>query len=397
MPKYRYQAVDAQGNPASGELEAAGPEEARRQLAAQGLQADRATLEEVAEPVSAGGRLTDEEAVELGSQLAELAKAGLPLGPGLRAMAAEMPRYRTALALREIAGQLDAGMSLEAALESQGKRFPAHVRGLVLAGMASGRLVDALEELVALENARIELRRTVWLTLAYPCILMAAVVALFLLCCLVLAPQFALIFEEFGLQVPFATQLLVWLAGAGVYLVVGVAALLVAACVVLIAARSAAWAQSVVYAVPLVGPVWRWLGLWNFSRLMALLLGEQVPLPEALRLTAAGLREGGLSAACRGAAREVEEGRSLAESFSGYGQFPPSLRPLVDWGERTSDPAAAFQAATEMFEGRVQLRVQLLNTVLPPIVFVLIIATVAFLVRGTLVPMILLIRNLTGF
>ena len=87
--------------------------------------------------------------------------------------------------------------------------------------------------------------------------------------------------------------------------------------------------RRVFYAVPLVGPVWRWAGLFNFSRLMALLLGQQVPLPSALRLTAAGLRESDLAAACREAAEEVEAGRSLSECLAEFWQFPPSLRPLV--------------------------------------------------------------------
>ena len=62
MPKYRYQATDAEGNPISGELEAAGLEAARQKLAAQGLDADRAQLTEIPEQVSAAGRLSPEEA-----------------------------------------------------------------------------------------------------------------------------------------------------------------------------------------------------------------------------------------------------------------------------------------------------------------------------------------------
>jgi len=430
MSKYRYQATDAQGKPVSGEVEATGADDARRKLADQGLDAEHAQLTEISERVSGAGRLSADEAVEVGSQLAELAKAGLPLAPGLRAMAEEirllmrgetrrlvwlglltiglgaavlLPFYlastsrrrRVARALERLADQLDAGTSLSAALESQGRRFPRHVRGLILAGIETGRLPEALEEFVAVEGARIELRRQVWLALAYPCVLLLALAALFILAFTFLVPQFGKVFMEFGAELPFATKVLLWQAGPGFWVVIGVPVLAAAALVCLALSRGAVWLRRMFYAVPLVGPVWRWAGLFNLSRLMALLLGQQVPLPSALRLTATGLREADLAAACREAAEEVEAGRSLSECLAEFWQFPPSLRPLVAWGEQASDPAAAFRAAAEMFDGRVRVGVTMLHAVLPPIVFVLIIAGVFSLIGGLFMPLISLIQNLT--
>ncbi|MFH1921624.1 MAG: type II secretion system F family protein [Planctomycetota bacterium] len=396
MPKYRYQAVDAEGNPVSGELEATGLEEARRRLAAEGVDAERAQLTEIREPLGRGGRFSNEEAAEFGSQLAQLAKAELPLAPGLRAMADEMPRPRIARALRQLADQLDAGVSLESALESLGKRFPTHVRGLILAGVGSGRLAEALEEFAAVENGRLQLQRRVRHTLAYPCTLLALVVVLVIFICVWIVPQFVRIFEEFGAELPAMTQVLAWLAGPGLGVVIGVPAFFVAGLVLLGLARRSVWSRRVLYAVPLIGPMWRWAGLANFARLMTLLLGHQVPLPKALRLTAAGLREADLSAACLRAADEVEAGRSLSEVLADFWQFPPTLRPLVAWGEETSNPAAAFRAGVEMFEGRVGVRVPLLQAVLPPIVFVLILGTVGFVVIALFMPLIQLITTLSG-
>ena len=430
MPKYRYQATDAQGNLVSGEVEAMGPDDARGKLAAQGLDAERAKLEEIREQRFGTGRLSRDEAVELGSQLAELAKAGLPLAPGLRAMAEEihlllrgealrflwqglltaglaplvmLPFYlaslsrqrRVALALNGLADQLDTGMSLQDALESQGRWFPIHVRALILAGMATGRLPEAMEEFVAVEHARMELRRQTKLALLYPCVLMVAVFLLFLALYLFVVPQFRTIFEEFQAELPVITEVLFWTAGPGLVVVFGLPLLTMAVLVWLTLSRGPVWARRALYAVPLVGPMWRWAGLFNFSRLMAMLLGQQVPLPNALRLAAAGLRERDLSAACREAAEELEAGRLLSECLGEFWQFPPSLRPLVAWGEQTSNVAAAFRAGAEMFDSRVRIGVAMLHAVLPPVVFVFIIGAVSFLIIGLFMPLISLIQCLT--
>lgn len=396
MPKYRYQAADARGNTATGELEAAGVEEARELLAARGFDGQNAQLTEITASSLGGGRLSDAEAAEFGSQLAQLAKAGLPLAAGLRAMADEMPRRRVAMALRRLAGQLDLGTPLDVALETQRRWFPSHLRGLIRAGVESGRLAEALEEFVDVEKSRMELRRRMCLALAYPVLLLGILYVLLAGIFWFVVPQFDSIYGEFGMELPPLTQTVIGISRHGLALVVGGPALLVAAFVFLVSIRRVLWARRVLYWVPLVGPMWRWVGLSNFSRLMALLLSQQLPLPRALRLTAAGLREADLSAACREAADEVEGGRSFSECLADFWQFPPSLRPLVEWAERTSNPAAAFQAGTEMFEGRVRVSVPLLQTVLPPAVFLLIFATVFLLVIvGLFLPLVSLITSLS--
>jgi type II secretory pathway component PulF len=395
MAKYRYETTDAQGNRVTGEVDGAGTEEARQKLAAQGLDGEQARLTEVVASSRAGRRLSDAEAAEVGSQIAQLAKAGLPLAGGLRATAEEVRLGRVAGALRRLADQLDAGMSLEGALESQGRQFPAHIRGLIAAGVETGRLPEALEEFVDVEQQRNELRRRVWLAAAYPGVALGLVVGLFLLFSVALVPQFRQIYEEFDAQLPAGSQMLFWVTGPGLPLVIGIPVLLVAAQLAALLLRGVAGARRVLYAVPILGAVWRWAGLCNLSRLMALLLSQQIPLPEALRLTAAGLREPDLSEACRESAARVERGGSLSECVRDFWQFPPSLGPLVEWSERTSDPAAAFRAGAEMFETRTGISITLLQTILPPVAFLLILALVFFAVWGILGPLISLIQNLT--
>ena len=51
-------------------------------------------------------------------------------------------------------------------------RLPVHLRGLMLAGVRSGRLAEVLEEYVDLQHSQAELRRRVWIALAYPFVLL---------------------------------------------------------------------------------------------------------------------------------------------------------------------------------------------------------------------------------
>ena len=210
MPRYAYTTVDSQGKPASGKLEAAGPEQARQALAAQGLDAERARLVPIPDEVSRGQRLSADEAAELAGQVAELAKAELPLAPGLRAMAEELPGRRLPQAVRDLSDELEAGVSLPAALDAQRDRFPAHVRGLITAGVRTGRLGEVLQQFVAIRRDRTARGRRVWLSLAYPILLFALLLILFIVLSELLFCELPSLYEEFEVDQPATVQLMTW-------------------------------------------------------------------------------------------------------------------------------------------------------------------------------------------
>ena len=341
-------------------------------------------------------QLPSREAAALAAEVAELAKAGLPLPPGLRAMAAELPGRRLPAALREIADHLEAGAPLEAAIETAGPRLPGHFRGLLLAGVRSGRPAEVMEELVELAHRQVELRRRVWLGLAYPIVLLSLLSVLFVLLQGVIVPQFVAIFKDFAVDLPQMTRLFLWTMGPGAWLLALTTVALPVAAFVLPLLSGQKWASRILYLVPLLGPLWRWSRLAEFSRLMAILLEQKVALPEALRLASAGVADGYLAGGCREVATEVEQGRLLCASLASKRQFPPSLIPLVEWGQQTPAVPEAFRAAAEMFEGRTESQGVFLETIALPVTFLVIVIFTGFAITAMFLPLISLIQKLSG-
>ena len=101
----------------------------------------------------------------------------MPLEGGLRALADEIPSARLARVLRQLADRLTAGATLEAAIRALGSRLPADLRGLIVAGIRSGRLAVVLEEFAALIRRQQQLRRRATLAVAYPTLLLGDAVA----------------------------------------------------------------------------------------------------------------------------------------------------------------------------------------------------------------------------
>ncbi len=108
------------------------------------------------------------DSAELAARLRGLAKSGLALEGGLRALAEEIGRPRLAAVLRRLSLRLENGEPLEKAISAPDCRLPIVLRGLIVAGVQSGRLPEVLEQCAALNIRRQELRHRITLTFAYP-------------------------------------------------------------------------------------------------------------------------------------------------------------------------------------------------------------------------------------
>jgi type II secretory pathway component PulF len=339
--------------------------------------------------------LSAEESAELAAGMAELARSGLPLESGLRALAAEMPGRRTGRVLRRLADELSRGVPLEAAIAAQGSSLPAHLRGLIAAGVRSGRLPQVLEEFVSLTQRQRELRRRAALSLAYPVLLLVLIALLAVFLRTAIVPQFFKIFRDFGAKLPQMTVLFFTVIGPVTWTLAIAAGVLAVIPLLCYLPAMGSWLSSLVSIVPLLGPIVRWSRLTRFAQLMAMLLDQQVPLPEALQLTAASLRGTAFGHGCRRAAEAVEAGRPLDVALAAS-RFPPSMMPLVQWGGRTNNLADAFRASAEVFDARAQSQNFLLEIMAVPLAFITVVTVVGFCILALMLPLVILIQCLSG-
>ena len=69
--------------------------------------------------------------------------------------------------------------------------------------------------------------------------------------------------------------------------------------------------------------------------------------------------------------------------------------PIVRWGEKNGVLAQAFELGSQMFEQRVENRSVVLQSALPPLMFIAIGCCVLLIVGGLFVPLGVLIRALS--
>ena len=104
-------------------------------------------------------------------ELSLLVHAGVGVGDGLALLAEETDCPEDRRLLTEMAGHVDGGGSLAAALRSAG-RFPAHVADLAEVGERSGRMEESLTALADYYDERCRMERRLRSALLYPAVIL---------------------------------------------------------------------------------------------------------------------------------------------------------------------------------------------------------------------------------
>ncbi len=391
------------------------------------------------------GELSPNDVARLSDQIAGVTRSGLPLGPGLRALGEEMPRGRFRDSLERLADAIDRGTPLDTAIKDQKDRIPPHLRGLVEGGLRTGKLGDVLGRFSTYASISTDLKRGLWLGLAYPLLTLTVALTLFLLIDVFMVAQFENIFRDFGVPLPLMTVFMVetshairagWPFFATLLVIIGVAWFILR----FVVKREKR--NSLIGRLPIIGPLWRFSAWAEFCHLLALLLESELPMPEALRLTGRGVQNTDIDLACRAMAEDVEQGMSLSNAMAGRvpkaepaGPFdhlvkketppaspeaprprpvmaqligriksaaaikramPHGLPSLLRWAEDHSTIAEILHMAGEMFQARSRNQAMFAGTVMGVAAVIGVIIGVFTVVVGLMLPLLTLLTKLSG-
>lgn len=346
MMHFRYRAYDSAGRPCEGEIQAASQAAAHAQLAGEGklpvdihaaVEASRQRWWEM-EIWPAGG-FGGVALAGFMRDLATLVSSRVPLEEALRLLRDQQRPGRTG---HRSAGALHRavleGAALADAMRSQGA-FPAHVCEIVRAGERSGRLGEVLGEIAAFLESTARRRSELATALVYPAILLVAAAAALAVVMTVLIPTILPLYRDAGATPPRIVLLLGQIGELVASWWVASVAAAIGLTVALIALRGTetwrAQRDRLVLSLPLLHPLITRHQTSRLGRTLAVLLGNGVPLLEAVRVTAGALENRVYAAAARAVGEQIETGSGFADALAMTGLFDPVHVRLAAIGERT--------------------------------------------------------------
>jgi general secretion pathway protein F len=380
--KFAYELLTADGKLERGTLEAASEGDARRQLTRQGhtllgLKAGGAR--------AGGGRIPPDALLLAFTELATLLRSGLGIAESVASIAAAHEGDALAGALETLGRAISQGKPFADALATAALPLPAYFLQLARAGEMTGRLADSLDEAIAQFAYERELATELRNALIYPAVLVATGV-------LAVGMMFAFVVPRFAGLLKDAENLpwLAWAVLSGGEFVNRNALLLLLAAVALAAAT--AWALrrprvreallERLAGAPIVGA---WLlesATASWAALLGALLGQGVPMLDALELASDGVRLGSRRRRLQAAARAVKGGLALSKALEEQGALSPTAYNLLRTGERAGQLPEMLKslAALSARSGRNRMKRVLL--LIEPLAILLIGAAIGTIVLG---------------
>jgi general secretion pathway protein F len=282
--------------------------------------------------------------------------------------------------LVDIRERVMGGSSLSRAMQEHSSVFEDYYVFMVSAGEESGTLDSVLDRLSRFLEIQNEVREKMRNASMYPMIMAFVAVMVLVLLFSFVIPKVVTIFETRGENLPFMTEVLIFVSN----LVSGYWwALMALGGFFVWAGRKLAIKHRKRLDHLLMG-VFGSLYMARFTRTLGFLMEGSLPVIKALEL--AGRTSGNLwlKSLSTDAAVRVSEGGSLSSSLDG---LPPVFLELVSTGERSGNLPGVLNVAADGYEADFDRMVQRSLALVEPILILVMALVVGFIVFAVLLPM----------
>lgn len=398
MPQFVYTARDQSGKKVKGKVEAKAKEVAASILRQRGFfivslsDHSDSTLAQLQAMTS---KVKADDVVNFTRQLATMINAGLPLIQSFTILEAQAkPAMRKVV--RVLQRDIEGGMNLGDALGKHPKVFDTVYIALVKAGEAAGALDTILNRLADTLEKQKDFRTKTKGALIYPGIVFSAMIVVMLIMMIFVVPKMTALYDDFGADLPFATQLLMDMSNglrSKWYILAGFAFLFVFVL--------RAWKRTpqglyqydtFMLRLPIMGPLRQKILVTEFSRTLALMITAGISLLQALDIVVGGLDNEVYRKAVVLARADVEKGRPLSRSLEKQVLFPILLPQMVAVGEETGKLDDVLEKLARYYESESEAAIKGLTTALEPLIMVVLGVGVGFLIIAIVMP----IYNLTS-
>ncbi len=319
-------------------------------------------------------------------QLAHLLTAGMTLDEALGVLEKRLKQPKLHGLSQGLHRALVDGRSLSQALRDYPRIFSPLYVNLVSAGEASGALPEILKRLVRHLSDVKALRDRVSQALLYPAVLVVAGAGLIMLFMTVMVPQLTKFFKGTGQPLPPATRLLVdanWLIVHYWWAALLAGGLGFAAWKTFTATPDGrrAW-DYFTWRIPLYSRIIRFRFYAQFARTLGTLMENGVTLLRSLELLEEISGNEHVRLRMVEVRKAVVDGATLSVALGEQGIFPELFIDMMAVGEQTGRFGGTMQMIADVYERELDQQIQIVSTLIPPLVMIVIAAVVGLVVYG---------------
>ncbi len=391
MDAFRYKAMDQLGHVSRGKVEALNPADLEVRLSRMGLDLLNFTVQRSRTRAVTRGGVRTVDLITFCFHLEHLVRAGVPIIEGLGDLRDTLDNRRLREVTSAMIEAIEGGKNLSGAMSDFPGVFDSVFVSLIRAGEQSGRLSEVMQKII--DNLKWQDEQTSYTQklLMYPALVSVVIFGVLIFLMIYVVPQLVSFLHTMGQVLPLQTRALIATSSLLAnywYVVVSVPPLVVS--VLLVALRvNPEFAQkfdAFKLRLPLVGPILRKIVVTRVCSVFSIMYTSGITVLECIRTGEEVADNRAIRVALRDAGRMIADGGGISASFAATGLFPPLVIRMLRVGENTGALEDALNNVTYFFTRDVRESVTKLQTLILPLVTILLGAIVLWIMSSILGP-----------
>ncbi len=335
-------------------------------------------------------RVSKTEVSNMIRQLAILLKANLPLDEALQTLCSYEYSKTLKSCLLHIRDNLVNGKGLADSLQEFPKIFSQTFTSMVRAGEESGTLDIVIEQYADHLEKHLKLMKNIYAALTYPIFMLVVGLGIVVFLLTYVVPQISSMFLSMDRALPVATQFLLSMSAffQNWWFVV----LLSIICFYSLfyfytkSPKGKNFYYKLLLKTPLISKIYKLILVGQLTRTLGMLLHNGVTLLKALKITANISQNTYLLQVIENIHQGVQEGFDLSYYLNDPLIFPPIVKQMVHAGEKSGNLPEMLLWVARDCESNVATKLQVLTSLLEPILILLLGAITGFVVIAIMLP-----------
>lgn len=329
-----------------------------------------------------------------------LTKAGISVLRSLGTLSRQMKTWVFKKMIWDMKEDVEGGMPLNVCFKRNEDTFGMLYANLIKVGEESGRLYMVLERLSTLLERQIVLRRRVLSALTYPAIisLVAGGVVLFLM--LFVIPQFANLFEQFGQELPWLTQVVIdtsnFLGRNVLNLLAGAIAFGIIFYQINHTGPGRKFFDNIKLKIPVFGSLMQKYLVAMYARNLSTLFESGINIISAMKISNEAVENVVLQEYLTSVVHEVEGGTPISKALAKMEIMPELSTQMIEVGEESGNLDEMLEKVAEFYEDEINFLIDQITALVEPVFIVVIGTIVGFIVLAMYLPIFRMAKVVTG-
>ena len=413
MPTYKFEALDTAGKEVKDSVDATNEEEASQKIKSMGYFVTKLTAGAASKSAKNAkkkktgksrktftiGGVSNKMLCTFTRQFSTLQDAGLPVLRSLRILEKQMKPSTLKNSLIDVVDDVESGMTLSEAMGKHPRCFDRLYVNMVKAGEAGGALEIILQRLAEFKEKALSLKRKIIGAMVYPVVVIAIAVIILSFIMIFIIPKFKKMFDEFGLQLPQMTKMLIdvstWMKDywyviplfpLGFYLLIKLIRLF----------RFGNYALDMITLwIPVVGKLVEKTIVARTMRTLGTLVSSGVPILEALSIVKETANNAVFERMFQRVLESIREGETIADPLRESRLVDDMVTNMIEVGEETGDLDTMLYKIADFYDEEVDEAVKSLISLLQPLMTVFLGGTIGTIVISLFMPMLKLLEGLS--